>query len=696
MTPPFPRAQPNMVSTLAFILCSTGAHATTLEPVVVHGNYENAVGTSDSASQGAVTSKLIENRPTSRPGEILEFVPGVIVTQHSGEGKANQYFLRGFNLDHGTDFATSVDGMPVNMPSHAHGQGYSDVNWLIPELVNRIEYRKGPYFADQGDFASAGAAEMKLFESLPKGMASLTVGKDQYIRSLTAGSSDWRDGQLMYALELAHNSGPWERSDNFRKFNGVMRYSFGGTDARSSVTAMAYSAKWNATDQIPQRAIDQGLVSRYGTLDGTDHGETDRFSLSFNTQQKRENGIIKFNAYAIKSSLDLYSNFTYYLDNPVDLGPGLNPSGRNGDQFDQAEERLVLGFAGSRSWLSNWGGLDVTNTLGFQFRQDRLDPVGLYTAEGGVRTGTTQESKVRETAVGLYGENVVQWAPWLRSTLGLRADQYDFRVRSSIAQNSGNNSAGLTSPKLSLIFGPWSKTEYFANFGYGFHSNDARGTTAHLTPKEGLPTNPVEPLVRTRGGELGLRTEIIPGLQSSMALWQLNIGSELVFSGDAGDTEASRASKRTGIEWNNHYVANSWFQVDLDLALSKARFTEEDPAGQYVPGSVNRVASLGVSLLNLGRWSGQFQLRYFGPRPLIEDNSQQSTSTVLASARVGYKFNETWKVALDVFNLFDRKASDIEYYYPSRLQGEAQGGVNDIHFHPVEPRSFRFTVTTHF
>jgi outer membrane receptor protein involved in Fe transport len=662
-----------------------------LELVTVQGNYNNAVGTSDAASQGTVTSKLIESRPTLRPAEVLEFVPGVIVTQHSGDGKANQYFLRGFNLDHGTDFATFVDGMPVNMPTHAHGHGYSDLNWLIPELVSRIDYKKGPYYADEGDFSSAGAARISLFGSLPKGIASLTLGEHQYERALVTKSMALGDGNLLYAIEAAHNNGPWESPEKFHRLNGMLRYSFGDSNSRSSITAMAYSAGWNSTDQIPQRAVDQGRIGRFGVIDPSDGGQTARYSLSYSTERTDDNGMLKVNAYAIQSRLDLYSDFTYNLDNPSPL---------NADQFEQAEHRKVIGGGVSRSFNGKIGGSDSVNRIGVQVRHDRLDPVGLYSTVARERISTPQEAQVRETNIGIYAENSTQWTPWLRSVAGLRYDDFRFDVASSIEANSGKKSASLTSPKLGLIFGPWSKTEYFVNYGYGYHSNDARGVTETVTPKELDPATASPALVRSKGAEIGLRTELVPALQTSLALWQLKLGSELVFSGDAGDTEASGASKRYGIELNNHYIATNWLLLDADIAVSRARFTtdqgEAPNLGRYIPGSVDTVVSLGATVTEHGPWFGQFQVRYFGPRPLVEDNSQKSKATTLAYMRVGYKITKDVKVALDVFNLFDRKASDIDYYYASRLPGEAAEGVNDIHFHPVEPRSFRVTLSANF
>lgn len=656
-----------------------------LPKVEITGNYVNAVGTSDAASQGAVTAKLLESRPTLRPAEVLEFVPGVIVTQHSGDGKANQYFLRGFNLDHGTDFATWVDGMPVNMPTHAHGHGYSDLNWLIPELVNRISYKKGPYYADEGDFASAGAAHIDLFDRLPRGLGSLTLGQNGYRRALLADSAAVSSGHLLYAVEAAHNDGPWESPEKFHRFNGTLRYATRTDDSRSTFTAMAYDAGWNATDQIPLRAVESGLVGRFGSLDPTDGGQTSRTSLSYAMQRTLKDGRFTFDAYAIRSKLELFSNFTFFAENPVD-----------GDQFEQAESRRVMGLASTRTWDHSLAGRDSTTTIGLQLRHDRLDPVGLYSTIARQRTGTTQESRVRQTSLGLYAENSTPWTPWLRSIAGLRADRFAFKVDSSISENSGSHSAGIASPKLSLVLGPWRKTEFFVNYGQGFHSNDARGTTATVTAKPPHdPADRVDALVRSKGGELGLRTEIIPGLQSSLALWQLALDSELLFVGDAGETAPSRASKRHGIEWNNHYIARPWLFFDADLSISHARYTQPAPDGNQIPGAIRTVASFGVTVADCGPWFGQFQLRHFGPRPLVEDGSQNSKATTLASLRMGYRVNKDVKVALDVFNLFNQQASDIDYFYGSRLKGETKD-MDDIHFHPVEPRSLRLTVSMSF
>lgn len=680
------------------LLCAvTAAHAEPkIETIEVIGHYENAVGSSDAASAGVVTAKLLENRPALRPGEILEFVPGVIVTQHSGDGKANQYFLRGFNLDHGTDFATSIDGMPVNMRTHAHGQGYTDLNFLIPELVERIDYKKGPYYAEQGDFANAGAAQIGLFNSLPRGIASLTVGAHDFTRALVADSIDAGSGALLYGLELSRNNGPWQNPENFHKYNGVLRYSTFDKDKDSdknngfSLTGMAYSARWNSTDQIPARAVDVGLVDRFGALDASDGGATHRYSLSFDGARSDANGRSDLVLYALKSDLKLFSDFTYFLDDPI-----------NGDQFEQAEQRQMLGIDVGRTWFGQFGERKSDTRIGIEGRYDKLNPIALYATVARERIGTTRYDKVKEASAGFYVSNTTQWNDWLRSVIGARFDAYDFDVVSDIAANSGNKHDSITSPKLSLIFGPWEKTEYFINCGEGFHSNDARGTTQTISPKGGVATDPVTPLAKSRGAEIGARSEWIPHLQSSIAFWQLKLDSELVFVGDAGDTEATRASNRHGIEWSNHYIASNWLLFDLDLSASHAHFvgnkvSSDSGVGNYIPGAVDRVASFGATLTELGPWFAEFQLRYFGPRPLVEDNSVRSKSTTLAYLRGGYRVMPNLKLSVDVFNLFDRRASDIDYYYASRLQGEPVDGGEDKHFHPVEPRTLRVSVVYNY
>ena len=641
---------------------------------------ETLVGIAQSASQGAITAKQLDARPMARAGEVLETVPGVITSQHSGEGKANQYYLRGFNLDHGTDFATMVAGMPVNMPTHAHGQGYTDLNFLIPELVSGIQYSKGPYFAEQGDFATAGAANISYVNSLAQPIVSVAGGEQMFGRALFAASPHVGGGSLLTALEVGHDDGPWDRPDNFRTINGLVRFTRGDTAHGFSLTAMGYRARWNATDQVPRRAIDAGLIGRFGALDSTDGGETYRYSGSLEWQRSRGNAATRVTAYGIGYDLDLFSNFTFFLDDP-----------ERGDQFEQADHRFITGAKVSHRRLERWFGRSVQNTFGVQLRNDDITSLGLYHTEARRRLETVRQDAVLETSAGAYAQNEMAWTPWLRTLAGARVDGYRFRVDAGEAQDGGTRRAGLVSPKGGVAVGPLRGTEIYANAGTGFHSNDARGTTIARDPSSGASVDPATPLVRANGAEVGARTVAIPHLQSSLAIWSLSIDSELLFAGDAGTTEAGRPSHRYGVEWANYYRPRPWLVLDGDLSLSRSRFTDGDPADAAIPGSVQSVVSLGGTLDGIGGAFGSLRLRYFGPRPLLEDGSVHSKATTLVNLEAGYKFGRRARIAVEAFNLLDSKASDIDYYYASRLPGEPAGGVGDLHLHPTIPRTFRLS-----
>jgi TonB dependent receptor/Carboxypeptidase regulatory-like domain/TonB-dependent Receptor Plug Domain len=647
---------------------------------------ENLIGIAQSASQGAITAKQLDERPLMRDGEVLETVPGLIVTQHSGEGKANQYFLRGFNLDHGTDFATTLAGMPVNMPTHAHGQGYMDLNFMIPELVTGVQFSKGPYYAEQSDFVTAGSSNINYANTLERSIVHVEIGGEGYERALVAVSPKIGPGHLVASLELEHNDGPWVHPDDYQKINGVLRYSQGGAVNGFSVTAMGYHARWNSTDQVPQRAIESGLIDRFGAIDPTDGGHTYRYSGTFDWQHGSSNGnaSTRITAYGIKYDLDLFSNFTYDLNDS-----------QHGDQIEQADHRFVTGAKVTHRRLARWGGRTVQNTVGAQVRNDDIANVGLYATEARVRLSTTSQAAVVETLVGVFAQNEVEWTPWLRTLAGVRGDLARFDVAALQTVNSGVTSAGLVSPKGGVTFGPWRGTEFYVNAGMGFHSNDARGTTQRIDP-EGNPSEPVTPLVRAKGAEVGVRTVAIGHLQTTVTAWMLRLDSELVFSGDEGTTEPSRPSARRGIEWTNYYRPLSWLVFDGDVAWSRARFSEYDPAGQYVPEAVGTVLSAGATVDDYHRWFGSIRLRYFGPRTLIEDNSVRSNPTTLVNLQTGYRVARNVKLAIDVFNLFNVADSDIDYFYTSRLPGEPLDGVADIHTHPTLPRTARVNLIVGF
>ncbi len=644
----------------------------------------NLIGIADSASEGTIGPEQIKRRPLLRPGELLEAVPGLIISQHSGSGKANQYYLRGFNLDHGTDFATYLDGVPINFPTHGHGQGYTDLNFLIPELVQGVTYRKGSYLASQGDFSAAGSAYISYAQRLKSQSSEISLGGFGHRRLLLTGSPQKSNADIVYGLELSQYDGPWVLPEDYDKINGVLRIGKSNDKSRWSLTGMGYSGKWNSTDQIPLRAVQSGQISRFGFVDGTDGGKTHRFSLNAQWHNEGTKSQTDANAYALDYKLNLFSNFTYFLDDPV-----------RGDQFEQADKRRVFGANISHKIDGELGKRKMQNEFGLQARHDRISPVGLYNTQGRVRFNTVRQDEVMQTSVAPYYENRIRWADKFRTVAGLRYDNYHFDVNSSNAANSGNISDSLVSPKVNFIFGPFKSSEFYLSAAHAFHSNDARGTTITIDPKTGAAAQPVTPLVKAKEAEIGWRLGK-KNLQSTVSLWTLKLDSELLFVGDAGTTEASRPSRRNGIEWTNYYTPNSMLTFDADFALSRARFSDIDPAGNRIPGAVEGVIALGATIEHPKGYFGGLRLRYFGPRPLIEDNAVRSSSTTLVNGRIGYKLKDGTRLALDVFNLLNAKTSDIDYFYTSRLPGEPAAGVDDIHFHPSESRSFRVSISHDF
>jgi hypothetical protein len=446
---------------------------------------------------------------------------------------------------------------------------------------------------------------------------------------------------------------------------------------------MAYRGKWNSTDQIPQRAVDSGALGRSDAIDPTDGGNAHRYSLSGVWRRTGTDDSSKVSAYLIRNQLDLYSNFTYFLDDPV-----------NGDQFSQPDRRVTSGVNATHTWHAHPGGRPSDWTIGSQLQNDNAFN-GLYNTRARERIAITREDHVAETSLGLFAENHTRWSDKFRTVAGVRADEYRFKVRSSLAANSGSSSDFLVSPSLGLAFGPWKQTDFYVNAGTGFHSNDARGTLTTIDPRSGDPADKVPGLVRSHGMEFGVRTEIVPNLQTSLSLYRLDFDSELTFVGDAGTTEAGRPSRRNGIEFSNYYKPLKWLSIDFDAAFARARSRDFAPEGDWIPGAVEGVGQLAVTVDQLGPWSGALRLRYFGPRPLIEDNSVRSKPSTTINGRIAYRISKTMKVELEGFNLANRRDSAIDYLYTSRLKNEV-AAVDGIHFHPIESRSARLTLITNW
>ena len=674
------------------------------------------------ASQMTASGKDLNARPVTRPGEILEATPGLAVVDHSDGGKANQYYLRGYNLDHGTDLAIFVDDMPINLPSNVHGQGYADLNWLMPETVNNLNIRKGPYFADVGDFATAGSLFVSLRDSVEKNVVEATTGSFGYEQLFTMGSTKLGGGSLLYAGEVNTYNGPWTTPDDMRKLSGLLRYSQGTATDGFSASAMAYSNTWTATDQIPLRAITSGLVGLYGELDPTDGGDTSRFSLSARLAQSDSDGSWKANAYLVKYGLDLFNNFTWFLTNPVD-----------GDQFHQHEDRIYGGAGASRTIDGSLFNLPTETVFGIQSRYDGINDALTNTIQRQFLSSILAD-RVDEGNAGIYAENTVHWMDWLRTTIGWRGDYFAASVNSTLQPaNSGNTQMAIGSPKFRMVIGPFYNTELFLGAGMGYHSNDARSTTTTEVPGDPTEAQGASPLlVRSRGAEVGVRTTAVKGLDSSVSLFILDQASELFYDGDTGDTMPGLPSRRTGIEFTNDYRPTSWLHADADLALTRARFLGYDEAqeqiyqslagypqaqignapGNYVYNAPWMVASAGITLGEQTGWFGDLRWRYISSRPLTEDGVFQSPPLNIFNGQIGYRFNNDWRIQLDGLNLLNAKGPQAEYAYGSLLKTDSlfamcnsgapppkavcQNGVMDYALHPIEPLAVRLTIAATF
>ena len=652
---------------------------TAVSEVIVTASTRDLIGIAATSSQGAITRQELQERPVYRTGQLLETIPGLTVTVHSGEGKANQYLLRGFNLDHGTDLATFIDNMPVNMRTHSHGQGYTDLNFLIPELAGSVEFTKGPYYASEGDFAAVGADHLSLVNTLRPQM-SLSAGTVSDERLFLGGSTAVAGGNLLAAAEVSHLDGPWTHPDNARKLNLALRYSQGDSREGWSLTALYNRDLWNATTDQPQRAVAQGLVDRFGTLDPSDGGQNQRYSLSGAWAHQAGSWSFKTSAYMIRQQLTLWNDFTHLLLDPV-----------NGDQEAQNDRRTFAGGTGAVSYAATVLGFDTLTTAGVQGRYDHIYVDRRFTVQRR-DIGLLRADRVDEGSVGVYLENTTHWTPWFRSILGLRDDAFSVDDTNLFGGVSGSEEKSLFQPKASLVLGPFYKTEFYVSAGNGFHSNDGR----EAPNEQGVLLRPPL-LVTAKGYEAGVRTTIAPKLQLAATLFQTDFDSELTYNADDGSTEAGRPSRRVGVEITAQYRPFRWLELNTNLASTHARYRDRDTAGRNIPDAPSFIGSAGFLIDNLGPWSAALAWRDLGPHALLEDNSVRSPGYQEVNANIGYKISPRLSLRMDVFNLFDSKDNAADYLYADRISlSEPAGGVEDIHSHPLEPRSARFTVTAVF
>ena len=651
-------------------------HIAIVEEVIVYGRAEEQLGIAAAASSGQIADADIQLKPRLRIGELVEAVPGMVATQHSGTGKANQYFLRGFNLDHGTDFSAHANGVPLNMRTHGHGQGYLDLNFLIPEMVSRTGFRKGPYHAAVGDFSSAGSAEFSFYDKLSNPMLSATIGENDYLRTLAAGSVDVASGTFTGALDLTRNNGPWKQSEDLEQNKFHLRYSTPLNGAEAHIDLQAYQSEWDATDQIPLRALQSGLVDVLGGLDPDLGGQTKRYALTATLDFSQWTA----SAYAVDYDFDLYSNFTYFLDDPL-----------NGDEFAQSDKRRMYGLNVEGELATTLNGLSADITWGVQTRIDDIDTLGLYRTQARVMRELVRKDAVTERSIGTYGAIEFHLTEHLRTIAGLRADFYDWRVDAQNALNGGQGQDHLFSPKLSIAYRFHEQVEGYANWGRGFHSNDVRGATISVDPESGDSLQPVSGLAASEGAELGIRIEHDKRFNASLVIFWLQLNSELVFVGDAGGTEVNPGTRRTGVEASSFWQITDRLAMDANYTYTSAAFNRRQGGGKDIPGAVESTASLGFNAVWKNGFSANIRARYLGPAPLVEDGSIRADDSFLVNAGLGFRSNEfEWR--LEIFNALDSNDHDISYYYASRLPGEVSQGVEDVHLHPLEPRSVRATM----
>jgi TonB dependent receptor/TonB-dependent Receptor Plug Domain len=684
-----------------------------LQEVTVTAQRLSLIGSATTASEGVVVNDELALTPAYRPGQLLETVPGLVVTVHSGEGKANQYLLRGFNLDHGTDLASFVDEVPVNEPSHAHGQGYTDLNFLIPELATNIHYTKGTYYAAEGDFASVGAVHIGYLDTIAD-QVSLTGGSWGFERLFSAGSAPVADGNLLGALELQHYDGPWVVPGDQRKINAVVRYSQGDQQDGYSLTASMYHGLWNNQTDQPERAIAQGLISRFGELDTSDQGAAQRVNLSSQYFASAGGGQLTAIVYAFSNHLSLINDFTHFLIDPV-----------NGDQEQQQEDRSTAGGALSYAHEARILGVRHELLVGVQARYDfngvsripTRNARPIVAADDPLNVDESDRLRLGSNAV--YLQAISHWNSWFRSVLGLRED---YQHGTDTGTNYGSASSALFQPKGSLIFTPVATTELYLSAGRGFHSDDLRGVNqARITSVPGAPL-----IASQTGEEIGLRQRLFERkVALTLAVFNLDAQSETEYDPDAGVDTAGPASRRYGYELNVTYQAFRWLEFYGTISQDHARFKSpfDDGTGHlgnYLPNAPFATGSLSAYLKNLGPWSAGLEYRYLGAFPLssgpcvnaaVIHDFPGATSCADAATAAGqvngsgygewngdvhYAFGGGWSAALGVYNLLNKNADAMQYWYVDRLPGEPAGGVADVHVHPLEPISLRLTVAKTF
>ncbi|MEO1227572.1 MAG: TonB-dependent receptor [Myxococcota bacterium] len=654
------------------------------EEIIVRGRAQRA------STADIVLSRDLLLRPLRRPADLLEVTPGLKVVQHAGGGKANQYFIRGFDIDHGTDLLLTVDGVPVNNVSHGHGQGYADLHFVIPELVDRVEVKKGPYYAEVGDFATAGAVNMVNKHRLGRNTLGVTVGMFETYRALAMISPDLGNESNVLAGEFYTSDGPFENGEDLQRFNLVASSTFEIGESELDIAIQGYDARWNANGQIPDRLVRTGALDRFGSIDPTEGGNSRRFTAQARFSHEGPGHEFTVDAYLVRYELQLYSNFTFFSRDEV-----------NGDMIEQTDERFIAG--GEVAYAFDWDlfGISSAAKLGLQTRNDFIEN-GLFYGVARRRLSTVVTADVMETSVSAYAKNEFMWTSWLRTELGLRGDFFNFQATTD--QFDGSVQAGLLSPKVNVVITPVSRTDIFLRFGQGFHSNDARGAVQDV--------DPVEPLTRATGAEVGVRSRLFDRLDVGVFGFWLDLDSEIVFVGDEGTTEASGATRRLGLEVDLRFKFAEWLFADADLTLTQARFVDAPEGEDRIPLAPRLTFSAGVSAIHPSGVFGRVSFFYIADRPANEDEFVTALGYGKLDATLGFR-NDIFELAVSAQNLLDADVREAQFATTSRLLTETSAascpegtrgvtddgtfaGCEDLHFTPGLPISFNASMSVFF
>jgi outer membrane receptor protein involved in Fe transport len=670
---------------------------TRLPEMVVQGTRPLTAASSDEIRQ-----RDLEQRPRLRPADILEVVPGLIVVQHAGGGKANQYFLRGFDNDHGTDIALSIDGVPVNMVTHAHGQGYADLHYLIPELVSLVDVRKGPYFLEYGNLAVSGAVNMHLPKRLDQSTVRFTGGQFGVRRGLAMLQLPTEKVDAWVAGEGYAQDGPFDNPEDLVRYNVIARLGTGFGPNHVSLTGSSYQSDWNASGQIPLRLVEAGLLDRFGTLDPTEGGESGRHQLYLNGEFEPAPGWnVEALAYGVVYHLSLFSNFTFFLRDPV-----------NGDEINQKDDRFLGGTKIDATYHKHIRGIPADTRFGFELRADDIrNSLRNVRARELVSVVKSNDSQVFDYS--FWAGEDVQLTPWLRTLIGLRLDYLNFNVENRFAGTApdlvsqGYDSAVVASPKGSAVFTPKENWDVYLNFGRGFHSNDARGVT-----QEAMPADPV---ARATGAEIGTRARFLDRIDAAVSYFVLDLSSELVFVGDEGTTEPSGKTRRHGVEFEGRYRILDWLWADLDITQSTARFLDEPSDADEVPLAPRWTISGGLTARHPSGAFGSFRNRSIADRPANEDDSLTAEGHSVFDLEAGWRLPlrrwtgselTTLALSVDVLNLFDQDYREAQFDTASCTRSERgrvpgcigsnAPGISDIDFTPGWPRTVLATIEVTF